>query len=227
MRPSSAPACLSTSAPAHRAGARFGPMAIRGISRMLVDGVNPLNWRNPQAMPFSDIGDFEIALGDTLASLKLIEEQAARCRHLIALGGDHAITLPLLRAVAKKQGPVGLIHFDAHVDTWPDTFGQVYGHGSVFYHAIEEGLVDPHRMIQIGIRSPLGPRHLGLDGRQGRHHRHGAGGPCPRARGGDRSDPRQGGPRQDLSLLRHRRPRSLARRRAPARRRWAACGPGR
>ena len=55
-------------------------------------------------MPFADIGDFEIALGDTLASLKLIEEQAARCRHLIALGGDHAITLPLLRALAKKQG---------------------------------------------------------------------------------------------------------------------------
>jgi agmatinase len=131
-------------------------MAIRAISRMLVDGVNPLNWRDPQALGLADIGDFEIALGDTLASLELIEQQAARCRHLIALGGDHLITLPLLRALAKKQGPVGLIHFDAHVDTWPDSFGQKYGHGSVFYHAIEEGLVDPARMIQIGIRSPLG-----------------------------------------------------------------------
>jgi agmatinase len=59
--------------------------------------------------------------------------------------------------VAKKQGaPVGLIHFDAHVDTWPETFGQKYGHGSVFYNAIEEGIVDPRRMIQIGIRSPVG-----------------------------------------------------------------------
>src|SRR5215469_243157 len=125
----------------HRAGARFGPSSIRAISRMLVDGVNPLNWRDPQSLPLADIGDFEIALGYTLASLKLIEEQAARCKHLITLGGDHAITLPLLRAVAKKQGPVGLVHFDAHV--------------SVFYHAIEEGLVDPIRMIQIGIRSPL------------------------------------------------------------------------
>jgi agmatinase len=141
----------------HRAGTRFGPMAIRAISRMLVDGVNPLNWRNPSALPIADIGDFNIALGDTMASLKLIEEQAARCKHLIALGGDHSITLPLLRAVAKKQGgPVGLIHFDAHVDTWPETFGQKYGHGSVFYNAIEEGIVDPKRMIQIGIRSPVG-----------------------------------------------------------------------
>ncbi len=141
----------------HRAGARFGPMAIRAISRMLVDGVNPTNWANPQAMPIADIGDFEIALGDTLASLKLIEEQAARCRHLVTLGGDHAITLPLLRAAARRHGgPLGLVHFDAHVDTWPDTFGQPYGHASVFYHAIEEGLVDPRRMIQVGIRSPLG-----------------------------------------------------------------------
>jgi agmatinase len=140
----------------HRAGARFGPMAIRAISRMLVDGVNPLNWRDPQALEVADIGDFEIALGDTLASLELIEQQAAACRHLIALGGDHAVTLPLLRALAKKQGPVGLVHFDAHVDTWPDSFGQKYGHGSVFYHAIEEGLVDPARMIQVGIRSPVG-----------------------------------------------------------------------
>jgi agmatinase len=140
----------------HRAGARFGPMAIRAISRMLVDGVNPMNWHDVQSVQLADIGDFEIALGDTLASLKLIEEQAARCRHLITLGGDHAITLPLLRAVARKHGPVGLVHFDAHVDTWPDSFGQVYGHGAVFYHAIEEGLVDPNRMIQIGIRSPVG-----------------------------------------------------------------------
>src|SRR5215470_5030973 len=94
----------------HRAGARFGPLSIRAISRMLVDGVNPSNWRNPQDMGLADVGDFQIALGDTLESLKLIEAQAAQYRHLIALGGDHAITLPLLRALAKRQGPVGLIH---------------------------------------------------------------------------------------------------------------------
>jgi len=73
----------------------------------------------------------------------------------VALGGDHSIALPLLRALAGRIGPVGLVHFDAHVDTWPDSFGLTYGHGSCFFHAIEEGLVDPRRMIQIGIRSPV------------------------------------------------------------------------
>jgi len=141
----------------HRAGARFGPMAIRAISRMLVDGANTQNWQNPQRLDIADIGDFDLALGDTEKSLALIEAQAAKIGHLIALGGDHAIALPLLRAAAKRHGgPLGLVHFDAHVDTWPDTFGQVYGHGSCFYHAINEGIVDPTRMIQIGIRSPLG-----------------------------------------------------------------------
>ena len=60
-----------------------------------------------------------------------------------------------LRALAKKRGPVALVHFDAHVDTWPDNFGQTQAHGTVFYHAIKEGLVKPHQMVQIGIRSPL------------------------------------------------------------------------
>ena len=67
-----------------------------------------------------------------------------------------AISLPLLRALAKKNGaPLALVHFDAHVDTWPDNFGQAYAHGSVFFHAIKEGLIDPRRTVQIGIRSPV------------------------------------------------------------------------
>ena len=56
----------------------------------------------------------------------------------MALGGEHGITLALLRALARRRGPLALVHFDAHVDTWQDSFGQPYGHGSVFYHAIEE-----------------------------------------------------------------------------------------
>ncbi|QEX24714.1 agmatinase [Hypericibacter adhaerens] len=141
----------------HRAGSRFGPMAIRAISRMLVDGANPQNWHNPQKLDLADVGDFDIALGDTEKSMALIEQQAAKIGHLITLGGDHSIALPLLRAASKRHGgPLGLVHFDAHVDTWPDSFGQPYGHGSCFYHAINEGIVDPARMIQIGIRSPLG-----------------------------------------------------------------------
>lgn len=140
----------------NRSGARFGPPAIRAASRMLVDGDHPHWWVDPAALPVADIGDFDIALGDIEDSLALIQEQAAAFSHLVALGGDHTISLPLLRARAAGQGgPLGLVHFDAHVDTWPENFGQLYAHGSVFFHAIEEGLIDPRHSIQIGIRSPV------------------------------------------------------------------------
>ncbi len=140
----------------NRAGTREGPAAIRRASRMLVDGAHPGSWVDPATLDLADVGDFPIALGDIPASLAMIETAAAGFPHLITLGGEHGISLPLLRALAKRQGgPVGLVHFDAHVDTWPDNFGQTYGHGSVFYHAINENLVDPRRMIQIGIRSPV------------------------------------------------------------------------
>jgi agmatinase len=139
----------------NRAGARFGPGAIRQASRMLVDGPHPIWWVEPATLPASDIGDFAIALGDIPATLAVIEEQASQFAHLVALGGEHGITLPLLRALSKKTGPLGLVHFDAHVDTWPENFGQVFAHGSIFYHAIREGLLDSRRMIQIGIRSPV------------------------------------------------------------------------
>lgn len=141
----------------NRAGARFGPAAIRHASRMLVDGSHPTLGVAGADLPIADIGNFEIHLGDLAKSFELIEKQAASIAHLVTLGGDHGITLPLLRARAAKHGPLGLIHFDAHVDTWPETSGQTLGHGSVFYHAINEGLVDPRRMIQIGIRSPVEP----------------------------------------------------------------------
>jgi len=139
----------------NRAGARSGPPAVRAASRMLVDGANPAGWRDPKGLDVADIGDFRLALGDIPGSLALITQQAAALPHLAAIGGDHTITLALLRALARRTGPVGLIHFDAHVDTWPDNFGQKLGHGSVFYHAIGERLIDPKRTIQIGIRSPV------------------------------------------------------------------------
>jgi agmatinase len=139
----------------NRAGARFGPAAIRQASRMLVDGDHPASWAEIEKMDLADVGDFRIAHGDIEGTLAKIEEQAAAIRHLVALGGDHTITLALLRALARRGGPVGLVHFDGHVDTWPESFGLVFGHGSPFYHAIEEGLIDPGRTIQIGIRSPL------------------------------------------------------------------------
>ncbi len=139
----------------NRPGARFGPGAIRQASRMLVDGDHPIAGTAPAAQDIADLGDFRIAHGDIQASLALIEEQATPLKHLVALGGDHTITLALLRALAARTGPLALVHFDAHVDTWPVSFGQRYGHGSPFYHAIEEGLVDPGRTVQIGIRSPM------------------------------------------------------------------------
>jgi agmatinase len=148
----------------NRSGARFGPAAIRAASRMLVDGAHPQFFTEPAAMDLADIGDFATALGDIPASVAMIEMQAREIAHLVAFGGDHTVTLPLLRALnrspdaagpAVRHGPPAIIHFDAHVDTWPDNFGQPLGHGSVFYRAIEEGLVEPRRMIQVGIRSPV------------------------------------------------------------------------
>lgn len=140
----------------NRAGTRDGPRAIRAASRMLVDGAHPVSWREPSDMPIADLGDFAIALGDIPNTHKLIERQAGGIQHLLALGGEHGITLPLLRALSKRVGgPLGLVQFDAHPDTAPDNFGQIFGHGCFLFHAIEEGLVDPARCIQIGIRAPM------------------------------------------------------------------------
>jgi len=139
----------------NRPGTRFGPAAIHQASRMLVDGDHPMSWGGTAALDLADIGDFRIAHGDILGSLEKIEAQAAPLPHLVGLGGDHTVTLGLLRALARRRGPLALVHFDAHVDTWPESFGLAWGHGSPFYHAIEEGLIDPRRTVQIGIRSPM------------------------------------------------------------------------
>src|ERR1044071_1298920 len=103
----------------NRPGARFGPTAIRQASRMLVDGDHPIAGTAPAERDIADIGDFQIAHGDIQASLKAIEDQAKRLNHLVALGGDHTITLALLRALASRRRevhpePLALVHFDAH-----------------------------------------------------------------------------------------------------------------
>jgi agmatinase len=139
----------------YRSGARFGPHAIRQASHMLVDGAHPGNWVEPAALSLADIGNFHVTLGDIPATLSEIDRQAGPIAHLVTLGGDHGVTLPLLRALARRTGPLALVDFDAHVDTWPEAFGQPYSHGSVFYHAIKEGLVSPRHIAQIGIRSPV------------------------------------------------------------------------
>src|SRR5215813_7390950 len=91
----------------NRPGARFGPSAIRQASRMLVDGDHPASWAEVEALDLADIGDFAIAHGDILGTLAKIEAQAAPLEHLVALGGDHTITLALLRALARRKGPLG------------------------------------------------------------------------------------------------------------------------
>ncbi len=135
----------------NRAGARDGPAAIRRASRMC-GGAYPDNWADMYDLDFADVGNFSILMGDLHESLQMIEEQAAEHEHLIAFGGDHLITLPLLRAAANKHGPLGLVHFDAHVDTWKENYLAPVTHGTNFYIAINEGLIDPKRVVQIGIR---------------------------------------------------------------------------
>src|SRR3954463_11789106 len=117
----------------NRPGARFGPSAIRQASRMLVDGDHPIAGTAPAAQDIADVGDFRIVHGDIQGTLTAIEAQAKPLRHLVTLGGDHTITLALLRALASRTGPWALVYFDAIVDTWRDIFGQRFGHGSPFY----------------------------------------------------------------------------------------------
>lgn len=140
----------------NRPGTRFGPSSIRAVSRMLLDGEHPYHWVNPIDLDIADVGDLDIVHGDIIKSLYIIEKQADNFNHLITLGGDHIISLALLRSVAKKYGPVALIHFDAHMDTWQDNYNGIpFGHGNPFFHAINEKLINPNKMIQIGIRSPI------------------------------------------------------------------------
>jgi agmatinase len=123
----------------------------------MVGGTYPDLPHNTFALDYADVGNFGLLMGNLDESLQMIEEQAARHEHLIAMGGDHLVSLPLLRAAAKKHGPLGMVHFDAHVDTWAENFQAPVTHGTNFRIAIEEGLVDPKRMIQIGIRSRTEP----------------------------------------------------------------------
>lgn len=141
----------------NRAGARDGPAAVRRASRM-AGGTYPDLWPDLYSLDFADVGNFGLMMGKLEESLDLIEQQALEHEHLIAVGGDHLVTLPLLRAAAKKHGgPLGLVHFDAHVDTWEENYSVPVTHGTNFRIAINEGLVDPKRMVQIGIRCRVEP----------------------------------------------------------------------
>lgn len=140
----------------NRSGTRFGPRQIRAESVML----RPYNMATGAA-PFdrlqvADLGDIATNPYDLKKSVDLIEAGIATvlqhgCTPL-TLGGDHTLTYPVLRAMAAKHGPVGLIHVDAHADVNDTMFGERIAHGTPFRRAVEDGAVDPKRAVQIGLR---------------------------------------------------------------------------
>ena len=140
----------------NRSGARHGPAAVRRASHMLCDGIHPLFDVTPLHQ-LSDAGDLSLpntAIESMRAKLQPLAETLIRDHHMVWVGGDHSITLPLLRAYRNVLGqPVALLHFDAHCDTWTHHSGEASGHGTWMYEAVQEGLVIPQCTIQIGIRS--------------------------------------------------------------------------
>ncbi len=142
----------------NRPGARFGPRAVRAASSIHA-------WERSYGMPFDpfdklaviDYGDCVFDHGRPETVPASIEEHAFsiidKGPALLTLGGDHFVSYPLIKAhVRKHGGPLSLVHFDAHSDTWPDEEGRI-DHGTMFRHAAQERLVDPQRSVQIGIRT--------------------------------------------------------------------------
>ncbi len=146
-------------ASSYRSGARFGPSAIRSISAMMkpnnvIMGVNIL-----EELKGADYGDVNVTPGYILPTYEAIVNELQPIVDAgivpIGLGGDHSITLALMRAVAKKHGPLAMVHFDSHADINDEVFGQKYNHGTPFRRSLEEGIVDPTKSIQVGMRGSL------------------------------------------------------------------------
>jgi len=150
----------------NRPGARFGPRAIREASA-LQPGDPPFGWPFDvlSACAIVDTGDLAFDYAEPAGFPARLEARAAQIiasgAALLALGGDHSITLPLLRAHAARHGRLGLIHFDAHSDLWEDDSPARIDHGTFLYKAMREGLVDPARTVQAGIRT-AGPSWPGI-----------------------------------------------------------------
>jgi len=150
--------CATTNRP----GARFGPAGVRDASLMLTDGVHPL-WNIDPTRHLVDLGDIPVSNTNISKSLEQITGfldhyvyGATDQRQSLCIGGDHAVTLGILRSVAKRHGPLAMIHFDAHSDTSIDHMGDPVGHGTWLRNAIDEGLVNPEKTISIGVRAPGG-----------------------------------------------------------------------
>jgi agmatinase len=152
-------------ATSNRPGARFGPQAMRRASALFDgDPQFPSKCDPFEHLAVIDYGDCLLPRGDLPGCRAAIEREAGAIvqtgAHLLTLGGDHFITLPLLRAHAARHGPLALVQFDAHQDTWDDGIGAI-SHGSFVLEAVREGLIIPESSIQIGIRT-LAPRDCGL-----------------------------------------------------------------
>ena len=145
----------------YRPGARFGPQAVRQASRQLRTNYHPDYDVEPfKVQQVADAGDIACNPFDINEAIKQIENGAndllSKSGSIVTIGGDHTIALPLLRSVNKKVGgPVALVHFDAHLDTWDTYFGAPYTHGTPFRRAREESLFLDDASMHIGIRGPL------------------------------------------------------------------------
>jgi agmatinase len=143
----------------YRPGARFGPGAVRQGSRLLRPYHPELDTLPFELGQVVDAGDISCSPFDIEAAVKQIEGAADALLfgggRVVAIGGDHTIALPLLRSTAKRHGPLALVHFDAHLDTWDTYFGQRFTHGTPFRRAWEEGLLLRDRSAHVGLRGPL------------------------------------------------------------------------
>ncbi|WP_030923285.1 agmatinase [Streptosporangium amethystogenes] len=143
----------------YRPGARFGPSAVREASRLLRPYHPGLDVSPFATQQVADAGDIACNPFDIGEAVETIEEAAsgltADGTRLVTIGGDHTIALPLLRAAARRHGPIALLHFDAHLDTWDTYFGAEYTHGTPFRRAIEEGILDTEAIGHVGTRGPL------------------------------------------------------------------------
>ena len=143
----------------NRPGARHGPREVRNQSSLMRD-INQATGANPYGnCNVADLGDVEFTRPFHLdEALDDIERCFARVHAAgvtpVSVGGDHSVTLPIFRAIAKDR-PIGMVHFDAHCDTGGDYFGSKFHHGAPFSRAVEEGLLDPKRTVQIGIRGQI------------------------------------------------------------------------
>ena len=143
----------------YRTGARYGPRHIRDQSSLIRPWNPALKVAPFERLRVADYGDVDVAPVSIEGTFAAIERDVGALVQAgvtpLSVGGDHSVTLPILRALARRHGPLALVHFDAHPDTWDEYFGSKHFHGTTFRRAVEEGLVDGRRIIQIGIRGPL------------------------------------------------------------------------